>query len=97
MLDVRRLRVLAQVAAEGNFSAAANALGLTQSAVSQHIAALERELGLAVVRRGTRPVELTEAGLALTRHAHGLPATPQAGGVRPVPPAPPGRTADHCR
>jgi DNA-binding transcriptional LysR family regulator len=74
MLDVRRLRVLAQVAEEGSFSAAAHVLQLTQSAVSQHISALERELGLAVVRRGTRPVELTEAGLALTRHATGIMA-----------------------
>ena len=72
MLDVRRLRVLSQVAAQGSFSAAADTLGMTQSAVSQHIAALEREIGLPVVRRGTRPVELTEAGSALTRHATGI-------------------------
>lgn len=72
MLDVRRLRALSHVATEGSFSAAADALGMTQSAVSQQIAALEREIGLAVVRRGTRPVELTEAGAALTRHATGI-------------------------
>jgi DNA-binding transcriptional LysR family regulator len=45
MLDVRRLRVLTEVAARGSLSAAAAALILTQSAVSQHIAALEREVG----------------------------------------------------
>ena len=72
MLDVRRLRALFEIAEQGSFSAAANALGLTQSAISQHIAALEREVGMAVVRRGTRPVELTEAGAALTRHARGI-------------------------
>ena len=72
MLDVRRLEVLYHLAAQGSFSAAADALGMTQSAVSQHIAALEREVGLTVVRRGTRPVELTEAGSALTRHATGI-------------------------
>jgi DNA-binding transcriptional LysR family regulator len=72
MLDVRRLRVLAEVAERGSFSAAAGALRLTQSAVSQHVAALEREVGLALVERGTRPVELTEAGHALTRHASGI-------------------------
>ena len=72
MLDVRRLRVLSEVAARGSFSAAADALSLTQSAVSQHVAALEREVGLALVERGTRPVELTEAGHALTRHATGI-------------------------
>ena len=54
MLDVRRLRVLAEVAARGSFSAAADALQLTQSAVSQHVAALEREVGLPLVERGTR-------------------------------------------
>jgi len=72
MLDVRRLRVLAEVAAHGSFSAAAQALQLTQSAVSQHVAALEREIGLPLVERGTRPVELTDAGHALTRHAAGI-------------------------
>lgn len=72
MLDVRRLRVLSEVAARGSFSAAADALTLTQSAVSQHVAALEREVGLLLVERNTRPVELTEAGHALTRHATGI-------------------------
>jgi DNA-binding transcriptional LysR family regulator len=72
MLDVRRLRVLSEVAARGSFSAAAEALRITQSAVSQHVAALEREVGMPVVERGTRPVELTEAGHALIRHASGI-------------------------
>ncbi len=72
MLDVRRLRVLSRVAERGSFSAAADVLGMTQSAVSQHIAALEREIGIAVVRRNSRPVELTEAGGALIRHATGI-------------------------
>src|SRR5262245_6521465 len=72
MLDVRRLRVLSEVAAHGSFSSAAHALRLTQSAVSQHVAALEREVGLPVIERGTRPVALTEAGLALVRHAAGV-------------------------
>ena len=72
MLDVRRLRVLSEVAARGSFSAAADALTLTQSAVSQHVAALEREVGVPLIERGTRPVELTEAGYALTRHATGI-------------------------
>src|SRR3954447_3638811 len=72
MLDVRRLRVLAEVATRGSFSAAAEALALTQSAVSQHVAALEREVGLPLVQRGSRPVQLTDAGFALTRHATGI-------------------------
>ena len=72
MIDVRRLRVLSEVAHRGSFSAAADALSLTQSAVSQHVAALEREVGMTLVERGMRPVELTEAGHALTRHAVGI-------------------------
>src|SRR3954452_4292247 len=72
MLDVPRMRVLSEVATRGSFSAAATALRLTQSAVSQHVAALELEVGLPLVVRGTRPVELTEAGHALTRHAGGI-------------------------
>jgi len=72
MIDVRRLRVLSEVARRGSFSAAADALSLTQSAVSQHVAALEREVGMTLVERGMRPVELTEAGHALTRHAVGI-------------------------
>lgn len=66
--QVRAIRVLCVVAEEGSFSAAARSLGMTQSAVSQHVAALEREAGLPLVDRGTRPLELTEAGAVLVRH-----------------------------
>jgi DNA-binding transcriptional LysR family regulator len=69
MLDVKRLRVLKEVAAQGSFSAAAEALAYTQSAVSQQIAALEREAGTLLVERGARGIRLTEAGEALVRHA----------------------------
>ena len=73
MLDVRRrLRALFLVAQEGSFSAAAGVMGMTQSAVSQHIAALEKEVGSAVLQRGSRPVELTEVGAALARRAKGI-------------------------
>src|SRR3712207_7775904 len=69
MLDVRRMRVLREVAARGSFSAAAEALSFTQSAVSQQIAALEREAGAVLVQRNARGVRLTEAGEAVVRHA----------------------------
>ena len=52
MLDVRRLRVLKEVAERGSFSAAADALNFTQSAVSQQIAALEKETGTTLLQRG---------------------------------------------
>src|SRR5215211_5854503 len=54
MLDVRRMRVLREVAACGSFSAAAEALNFTQSAISQHVAALERETGTQLVERNLR-------------------------------------------
>jgi DNA-binding transcriptional LysR family regulator len=69
MLDVKRLRVLREVAAHGSFSAAADALAYTQSAVSQQIATLEREAGTVLVDRSARGVKLTDAGEALVRHA----------------------------
>ena len=69
MLDVKRLRVLREVAAKGSFSAAADSLAYTQSAVSQQIAALEREAGTRLVDRSARGVRLTDAGRALVRHA----------------------------
>ena len=72
MLDVRRMRVLREVAQRGSFSAAAEALSFTQSAVSQQIAALEREAGAVLVERSARGVRLTEAGEAVVRHADGI-------------------------
>ncbi|MBI5105496.1 MAG: LysR family transcriptional regulator [Solirubrobacterales bacterium] len=72
MLDVRRLRVLREVAARGSFSAAADALSYTQSAVSQQIAALEREAGARLVERSARGVTLTDAGRALVAHADAI-------------------------
>jgi len=69
MLDVKRLRVLREVAARGSFSAAAESLSYTQSAVSQQIAALEREAGTVLVERNARGIRMTEAGRALVRHA----------------------------
>src|SRR5215213_4271417 len=74
MLDVRRMRVLREVAIRGSFSAAAEALSFTQSAVSQQIAALEREAGATLVQRSARGVRLTEAGEALVRHAEAIMA-----------------------
>jgi DNA-binding transcriptional LysR family regulator len=72
MLDVRRMRVLREVASRGSFSAAADALAYTQSAVSQQIAALEREAGIRLVERNARGVRLTDAGRALVEHADAI-------------------------
>src|SRR3954465_1393766 len=72
MIDVKRLRVLREVAHQGSFSAARESLGYTQSAVSQQIAALEREAGSTLVERNARGVRLTDAGRALVEHADGI-------------------------
>src|SRR4051794_39824430 len=72
MLDVKRMRVLKEVAAHGSFSAAAESLAYTQSAVSQQIAALERETGAVLVERNARGVKLTDAGRALVCHTEAI-------------------------
>lgn len=69
MLDAKRLRVLREVARAGSFSGAADALSYTQSAISQQIAALEREAGTVLIERGGRGIRLTDAGRALVEHA----------------------------
>jgi DNA-binding transcriptional LysR family regulator len=74
MLDVRRMRVLREVAVRGSFSAAAESLSFTQSAVSQQIAALEREAGTTLVQRSARGVRLTDAGEAVVRHTEAIMA-----------------------
>jgi DNA-binding transcriptional LysR family regulator len=65
MLDVRRLRVLCEVARQGSFSAAASVLGYTQPAVSRQIATLEAEVGSVLVRRVPAGAVLTDAGRLL--------------------------------
>src|SRR5438552_1058364 len=72
MLNVARLRILKEVAHRGSFSAAAEALSYTQSAVSQQIAALESETGMALLERHPRGVTLTAAGQTLVGHAEGI-------------------------
>ena len=72
MIDLRRLRVLREVHVRGTLHAAARALGYTPSAISQQLAALEREAGAPLLERVGRGVRLTEAGAVLVRHADGL-------------------------
>jgi DNA-binding transcriptional LysR family regulator len=72
MLNVARLKILKEVAYRGSLSAAALALDYTQSAVSQQIAALEAETGMALLERHPRGVSLTAAGQTLVGHAEGI-------------------------
>jgi len=78
MLNVSRLRVLREVARRGSFSAAAESLSYTQSAVSQQIAALEAETGLTLLERLPRGVRLTGAGRTLVEHTDGILARLEA-------------------
>jgi DNA-binding transcriptional LysR family regulator len=72
MLDLRRLRLLKEFAERGTITATAAALGYTPSAVSQQLAALEREAGTALLDRTARSAELTDAGLRLAAHAESI-------------------------
>ncbi len=69
MLDVRRLAILREVAQQGSFSVAADELYLSQSAVSQQIATLEREVGMKLLDRTREGPKLTDAGRVLVSHA----------------------------
>jgi DNA-binding transcriptional LysR family regulator len=72
MLDVRRLKVLREVALRGSIAAAAESLRFTPSAVSQQLAKLELEAGLPLVERSPRSVRLTPAGWRLVEHAEAI-------------------------
>jgi len=68
MLDLHRLRLLHEFAARGSIAKAAATLGYTPSAVSQQLATLEREVGLALIDRSARRAQLTDAGRRLAGH-----------------------------
>ncbi len=69
MYDLRRLRSLCAIADHGSLTSAAAALDFTQPAVSQHLAALEAEVGAPLVTRSRGGAELTPAGALLVEHA----------------------------
>src|SRR5215218_10187829 len=72
MLEPRRLLTFREVAHRGSFSRAAEALALTQPAVSQQVAALERQLGIRLLDRGPGGPAPTEAGAVLLDHADAI-------------------------
>jgi DNA-binding transcriptional LysR family regulator len=78
MLNLGRLQVLCEVVNRGSFSAAADALAYTQSAVSQAVARLEAETGTTLVIRDRRGVRATAAGATLVTHAEAIFAQVQA-------------------
>jgi DNA-binding transcriptional LysR family regulator len=72
MLDLRRLRLLRELHDRGTIAAVADALQYTPSAVSQQLAMLERETGVALIERAGRGVRLTDPALVLVEHAAAL-------------------------
>src|ERR1700754_4581077 len=71
-MDPRRVLTFRAVAHERSFSAAARLLALTQPAVSQQVAALERELEVRLLDRDPGGLKLTPAGAVLLEHADAL-------------------------
>ncbi|WP_329569589.1 LysR family transcriptional regulator [Kitasatospora sp. NBC_01266] len=69
MFDLRQLQVLAEVARTGTYTAAADALGYSQPAVSYQMRMLERTVGAALVTKSGRGIRLTQVGQTLARHA----------------------------
>jgi DNA-binding transcriptional LysR family regulator len=69
MLNLNRLRMLAELARQRTIAATADRLGYSAPAVSQQIALLEREAGIALLERGPRSVTLTDAGRRLAARA----------------------------
>ena len=68
-MNLRQIKVFVAIANEGSFSAGAEAVSLTQSTVSQHIASLEEEVGVRLFDRLGRGVVLTSGGVLFLRHA----------------------------
>ncbi|MGN5476370.1 LysR family transcriptional regulator [Cupriavidus basilensis] len=71
-MDVKTLYTLVAIADRGSFAEAGNAIGLSLSAVSMQMRALEEELGMTIFDRSRRPPILTDAGLAFTNRARDL-------------------------
>ncbi|NUH36198.1 LysR family transcriptional regulator [Streptomyces samsunensis] len=72
MIDLRQLTVLTEVCRAGSYSAAADSLGYTQPAISYHMRALERAVGVALTVKAGRGVRLTPAGHRLAERAQGV-------------------------
>ena len=109
MLDLRRLRLLRELHARGTIAAVADALQFTPSAVSQQLAALEREAGVPLLVRAGRGVRLTDPALVLVDHAGALldraelaeaelaASAAASSGAAASPPSSPRRCASPCR
>jgi DNA-binding transcriptional LysR family regulator len=77
-LDLQTVRVVRQIAEHGSLTAAAEAIGYSQPAVSQQLRRFETRTGIALVERVGRGIRLTESGRVLARHANAVAAALQA-------------------
>lgn len=68
-MDIRHLRYFIAISEERSLSAAAQKLGVAQPSLSQHVIRLEAELGVPLMLRSPRGIQLTEEGQLLARHA----------------------------
>ena len=71
-IDLNDVRLLMQVVEHGSYTAAARAIGVPKSTISQRIATLEGIVGTGLLRRTTRSFSLTEAGMQLLPHARAI-------------------------
>ncbi len=83
MEQLKRYAIFAAVVEAGSMTGAAKALGMTPSAVSQHISQLESLLGLTLLHRSTRRLNLTEAGEVVWQGASPA-ADPQSDRAAPL-------------
>jgi DNA-binding transcriptional LysR family regulator len=72
MLNVWRLQLLRELSRRGSIKAAAEAMSVTPSAVSQQLAILEKEAGVGLLEKSGRGVRLTDAAMLLVRHADSI-------------------------
>src|SRR5689334_8809243 len=77
-LDLRRLRFLREFEERGTLAAVAAALGYSPSTVSQQLALLEKDAGVALLEKAGRGVRLNDAGRLLARHARVLLSAAEA-------------------
>ena len=73
-MDVKQLRYFIAIAEEGSFSAAAQRVNVAQPSLSQHVIALERDLGVTLLERSPRGISLTRSGEILLAHAREITA-----------------------
>ncbi len=78
MIDYKGMAVFATVVEAGSLSAAGRRLGISTSAVSQHLRRLEERLGVVLLNRSTRKLGLTDAGQSIAAHCQSIVSAAEA-------------------